>query len=74
LAQNLNQAFVKNYKYVTKEAAQEHTDIIGEDFMTFLGENHCKTPMTFIKDYVIKIVLQKLKLGCVKHHDLRYCV
>jgi cell division transport system permease protein len=26
--------------YVTKEqAAKQHTDIIGEDFMTFLGEN-----------------------------------
>jgi hypothetical protein len=35
LAQNLNQTFCKTYKYVTKEAAEEHTDIIGEDFMTF---------------------------------------
>jgi cell division transport system permease protein len=38
----LNQAFVKNYKYVTKEAAQEHTDIIGEDFMTFLEKTIAK--------------------------------
>ncbi|WP_417939321.1 cell division protein FtsX [Flavobacterium sp. RS13.1] len=32
--------FAKSYVYVSKEkAAKEHTDIIGEDFLTFLGEN-----------------------------------
>jgi cell division transport system permease protein len=32
--------FVKSSEYVTKEqAAKQHTDIIGEDFMTFLGAN-----------------------------------
>lgn len=32
--------FAKTYVYVSKEkAAKEHTDIIGEDFLTFLGEN-----------------------------------
>lgn len=32
--------FVKTYKYVSKEAAaKEHSDIIGEDFMEFLGVN-----------------------------------
>jgi len=32
--------FVKSSAYVTKEqAAKQHTDIIGEDFMTFLGAN-----------------------------------
>ncbi len=32
--------FVKSSQYVTKEeAAKMHTDIIGEDFMTFLGAN-----------------------------------
>lgn len=32
--------FVKSYVYVSKEqAAKEHTDIIGEDFMSFLGAN-----------------------------------
>lgn len=32
--------FVKSSVFVTKEqAAKEHTDIIGEDFMTFLGAN-----------------------------------
>jgi cell division transport system permease protein len=32
--------FARSYTYVSKEkAAKEHTDIIGEDFLTFLGEN-----------------------------------
>ena len=32
--------FTKSFVYVSKEqAAKEHTDIIGEDFMTFLGTN-----------------------------------
>jgi len=32
--------FARSYVYVTKDkAAKEHTDIIGEDFLTFLGEN-----------------------------------
>ena len=32
--------FARSYVYVTKEkAAKDHTDIIGEDFLTFLGEN-----------------------------------
>ncbi|AWG21127.1 cell division protein FtsX [Flavobacterium faecale] len=32
--------FAKSSLYVTKdEAAKQHTDIIGEDFLTFLGEN-----------------------------------
>lgn len=32
--------YVKSSDYVTKEqAAKQHTDIIGEDFLTFLGEN-----------------------------------
>ena len=32
--------FAKSFVYVSKEvAAKQHSDIIGEDFMTFLGEN-----------------------------------
>lgn len=32
--------YIRNCKYMTKEdAAKQHTDIIGEDFLTFLGEN-----------------------------------
>ncbi len=40
-AQELKAAkFVKSSDFVTKEqAAQQHTEIIGEDFMTFLGAN-----------------------------------
>jgi len=40
-AQELKMAkFVKSSEFVTKEqAAQQHTEIIGEDFMTFLGAN-----------------------------------
>lgn len=40
-AQELKVAkFVKSSEYVTKEqAAKQHTEIIGEDFMTFLGAN-----------------------------------
>lgn len=35
-----SEPFVKSSVYVTKEqAAKQHTDIIGEDFLTFLGEN-----------------------------------
>ncbi len=33
-------AFAKSFEYVSKDAAaKQHTDIIGEDFVTFLGEN-----------------------------------
>ena len=40
-AQELKTArFVKSSAYVTREqAAKQHTDVIGEDFMTFLGAN-----------------------------------
>jgi cell division transport system permease protein len=32
--------YARSFKYVTKDdAAKEHTDIIGEDFMSFLGSN-----------------------------------
>jgi cell division transport system permease protein len=35
-----SEPYVKSSVYVTKEqAAKQHTDIIGEDFLTFLGEN-----------------------------------
>ena len=35
-----NADFARTYVYVTKEqAAKEHTDVIGEDFITFLGAN-----------------------------------
>ena len=62
--------FVKNYKYVTKEAAaKEHTDIIGEDFMTFLGENTLQNSYDIhLKgDYVIKDSIAKIETGLRKN-------
>lgn len=62
--------FVKNYKYVTKEAAaKEHTDIIGEDFMTFLGENPLQNSYDIhLKgDYVIKDSIAKIEAGLRKN-------
>lgn len=56
--------FAKSYVYVSKDAAaKQHTDIIGEDFMQFLGENpllnsydiHLKA------DYVIKDSITKIE-------------
>ena len=33
-------SFAKDFKYVSKEeAAEKHKEVIGEDFMTFLGVN-----------------------------------
>jgi cell division transport system permease protein len=58
--------FVKSYKYVTKEdAAKEHTDIIGEDFMTFLGENPLQNSYDIhLKgDFVIKDSITKIEAG-----------
>lgn len=49
--------FTKSYLYVPKEAAaKQHTDIIGEDFMTFLGENPLQNSydIQLKADYVIK--------------------
>jgi hypothetical protein len=38
---------------VTKEqAAKQHTDIIGEDFMTFLGEN-----ATILMTFTLKLTM-----------------
>ena len=62
--------FVKSYKYVTKEAAaKEHTDIIGEDFMTFLGENPLQNSYDIhLKgDYVIKDSIAKIETGLRKN-------
>jgi cell division transport system permease protein len=55
--------FSKTFVYVSKDrAAKEHTDIIGEDFVTFLGENplqnsydiHLKANYV-IKDSIVKV-------------------
>ena len=63
-------AFVKTYTYVTKDAAaKEHTDIIGEDFMTFLGENPLQNSYDIhLKgDYVIKDSISKIETGLRKN-------
>ena len=62
--------FVKSYNYVTKEAAaKEHTDIIGEDFMVFLGENPLQNSYDIhLKgDYVIKDSITKIEAGLRKN-------
>jgi cell division transport system permease protein len=55
--------FVKSFDYVTKDAAaKQHTDIIGEDFMNFLGANplqnsfdiHLKADY-IVNDSIVKI-------------------
>ncbi|MCV9929322.1 permease-like cell division protein FtsX [Flavobacterium sp. LS1R49] len=62
--------FAKSFVYVSKEkAAKEHTDIIGEDFLTFLGENpllnsydiHLKA------DYVVKDSITKIETSLRKN-------
>ena len=62
--------FVKSYDYVTKEAAaKQHTDIIGEDFMEFLGENPLQNSYDIhLKgDYVVKDSIAKIEAGLRKN-------
>lgn len=62
--------FVKSYDYVTKEAAaKEHTDIIGEDFMEFLGENPLQNSYDIhLKgDYVVKDSIAKIEASLRKN-------
>lgn len=57
-------AFAKSSVYVTKEAAaKQHTDIIGEDFMEFLGENPLQNSydIHLKADYVIKDSIAKIE-------------
>lgn len=56
--------FAKSFMYVSKEAAaKQHTDIIGEDFMTFLGENPLQNSFDIhLKaDYVEKNSISKIE-------------
>lgn len=58
------QRFVKTFKYVTKEeAAKEHTDIIGEDFMNFLGANPLQNSFDIhLKaDYIVNDSIAKVE-------------
>jgi len=56
--------FAKSFVYVSKEAAaKEHTDIIGEDFMEFLGTNPLQNSydIHLKADYVIKDSIAKVE-------------
>jgi cell division transport system permease protein len=56
--------FARSFVYVSKEqAAKEHTDIIGEDFVTFLGENPLQNSydIHLKADYVIKDSIVKIE-------------
>ena len=56
--------FTKSFVYVSKEqAAKEHTDIIGEDFMTFLGTNPLQNSydIHLKADYVEKDSISKIE-------------
>jgi cell division transport system permease protein len=56
--------FVKSFVYVTKdEAAKLHTDVIGEDFMTFLGTNPLQNSFDIhLKaDYIVNDSIAKIE-------------
>lgn len=56
--------FAKTFVYVSKEqAAKEHTDIIGEDFVTFLGENPLQNSydIHLKANYVVRDSINKIE-------------
>ncbi len=56
--------FVKKSVYVTKEAAAKmHTDVIGEDFMTFLGANPLQNSfdINLKADYIVNDSIAKIE-------------
>ena len=56
--------FVKSFVYVTNEdAAKQHADIIGEDFLTFLGENPLQNSFDIhLKaDYIVNDSIAKIE-------------
>jgi len=56
--------FSKTFVYVSKEqAAKEHSDIIGEDFVTFLGENPLQNSydIHLKADYIVKDSIAKIE-------------
>ena len=62
--------YAKSYVYVTKEAAaKQHTDIIGEDFLEFLGENPLQNSFDIhLKaDYVVKDSIAKIETNLRKN-------
>lgn len=57
-------SFAKSFVYVTKEqAAKQHTDIIGEDFMHLLGENPLQNSydIHLKADYVVRDSIVKIE-------------
>ena len=62
--------FVKSSVFVNKEdAAKMHTDIIGEDFMTFLGENPLQNSFDIhLKaDYIVSDSIRKIESRGNRH-------
>ena len=62
--------YAKSYVYVTKEAAaKQHTDIIGEDFLEFLGENPLQNSydIHLKADYVVKDSIAKIESSLRKN-------
>lgn len=56
--------FTKSYVYVSKEAAaKQHTEIIGENFMEFLGENPLQNSydIHLKADYIVKDRIAKIE-------------
>lgn len=56
--------FAKSFVFVSKEtAAKQHTDIIGEDFMAFLGTNPLQNSfdINLKADYVVKDSIAKIE-------------
>lgn len=56
--------FAKSFAYVSKEAAaKQHSDIIGEDFMTFLGENPLQNSydIHLKADFVVRDSIAKIE-------------
>lgn len=56
--------FTKSYVYVSKEtAAKQHTEVIGEDFMKFLGTNPLQNSfdINLKADYVVKDSIAKIE-------------
>lgn len=65
-----NSAFAKSFVFVSKEtAAKQHTDIIGEDFMSFLGENPLQNSfdINLKADYVVKDSIAKIESSLRKN-------
>src|SRR6187431_3079547 len=62
--------FAKSFVYVSKEAAaKQHSDIIGEDFMTFLGQNPLQNSydIHLKADYVERDSINRIESGLRKN-------